>query len=152
MDISASEGHDLEAAFADLSGKRHERLDWQHSVVDLLKLLDLDYGVQFRGWLADTLDVRAGPVGSAKQNNALRKAIIKELAAAEIAWTEMRDARFRNGQCLNCGHPRHWEHRCQARCGKCLHFSHTVSQCGYPVRCIGCGHIGHMLRDCQGLE
>lgn len=118
-DVVPSEQHDLEATLTDLARKRSGRLKWQHSVVDLLKLLDLYSDLRFREWLADTLHVREGPSGSAKQNDALRKAIIKELAAAELAWREVMEFRFQDHRCLNCGNAKHWEVKCEADCGKC---------------------------------
>jgi len=118
--VTLSEQHSLEAALADLAGERHERLNWQHSVVDLLELLDLHCDARFREWLADTLDVRAGPTGSRRQDNALRDAIKEELAAAELTWMEVMDSRFQGHQCLNCGISRHWERECEDMCGKCI--------------------------------
>jgi ribosomal protein S27AE len=118
-DVVPSEQHDLEATLADLARERSEGFRWQHSVVDLLKLLDLYFDPRFREWLADTLHVREGPSRSAKQNNALRKAIINELAAAELAWKEVIKFRFQDRRCLNCGDARHWEVKCEADCGKC---------------------------------
>ncbi|KAH7380145.1 heterokaryon incompatibility protein-domain-containing protein [Pyrenochaeta sp. MPI-SDFR-AT-0127] len=119
VDVVPSEQHDLEAGLADLASERPERLDWQHSVVDLLELLGLQSDTRFRGWLADALDVRAGTNGSARQDNALRKAIINRLAAAELAWIEVIESRFQGRRCFNCGGAKHWETECKADCGKC---------------------------------
>lgn len=113
----------MEVALADLaqerSERRSERLDWQHSVIDLLKLLGLNSEPQFREWLADTLQIRAGPIGSTPHNIALREAVVQELAAAELEWKEVTKFRSRNRRCLNCGDAKHREYNCEADCGKC---------------------------------
>ena len=55
--------------------------NYQTSIVDLLKLLDLDSSLAARKELADELDVHAGTDGSAEQNIALHRAVMDKLAA-----------------------------------------------------------------------
>ena len=54
--------------------------NWRTSIVDLLKLLDLDSSLQARKDLAQELGVNAGEAGSAEQNMALSRAVWKKLA------------------------------------------------------------------------
>jgi hypothetical protein len=54
--------------------------NYQQSIVDLLKLLDLDSGITARKELAQELNVHAGESGSAEQNIALHKAVMRKLA------------------------------------------------------------------------
>ena len=54
--------------------------NYQSSIVDLLKLLDLDSSLSARTELARELGVRAGEDGSSEQNIALHRAVIKKLA------------------------------------------------------------------------
>jgi hypothetical protein len=54
--------------------------NYRTSIVDLLKLLDLDSGLADRKELADELGVHAGEPGSAEQNIALHKAVMQKLA------------------------------------------------------------------------
>ena len=54
--------------------------NWRTSIVDLLKLLDLDSSLAARKELAEELNVHAGEHGSAEQNIALSKAVWKKLA------------------------------------------------------------------------
>ena len=54
--------------------------NWQTSIVDLLKLLDLDSSLNARKELGQELDVHAGADGSAEQNIALHKAVMQKLA------------------------------------------------------------------------
>jgi len=54
--------------------------NWRTSIVDLLKLLKLDSSLEARKALADELGVHAGEHGSAEQNIALHKAVMKKLA------------------------------------------------------------------------
>ena len=58
-----------------------QKLNWKVSIVDLLRLLDLDSSLAARKELAAELNVRAGPDGSAEQNIALHKAVLARLAA-----------------------------------------------------------------------
>ncbi|WHO39435.1 DUF3597 family protein [Sphingobium sp. AP49] len=54
--------------------------NYESSIVDLLKLLDLDSSLTARKELADELGVREGADGSAEQNIALHKAVMSKLA------------------------------------------------------------------------
>jgi hypothetical protein len=54
--------------------------NYRTSIVDLLKLLDLDSSLAARKELATELNVRAGADGSAEQNIALSKAVMAKLA------------------------------------------------------------------------
>ncbi len=54
--------------------------NWRTSIVDLLKLLDLDSSLSARKELAAELGVNAGEAGSAEQNIALHKAVMRKLA------------------------------------------------------------------------
>ena len=66
--------------------------NYQTSIVDLLKLLDLDSSLSARKELADELNVHAAEDGSAEQNIALHKAVMAQLAAnGGIVPDSMRD-------------------------------------------------------------
>ncbi|MFK4874943.1 DUF3597 family protein [Novosphingobium sp. ZW T3_23] len=54
--------------------------NYQSSIVDLLKLLDLDSSLAARKELADELGVHAAEHGSAEQNIALHRAVMDSLA------------------------------------------------------------------------
>lgn len=54
--------------------------NYQSSIVDLLKLLDLDSSLDARKALANELNVHAGEPGSAEENIALHKAVMDKLA------------------------------------------------------------------------
>jgi hypothetical protein len=54
--------------------------NYQSSIVDLLKLLDLDSSLSARKELGNELGVHAGEDGSAEQNIALHKAVMAKLA------------------------------------------------------------------------
>lgn len=55
--------------------------NYRSSIVDLLKLLDLDSSLSARKELAAELDVHAGEDGTAEQNIALHRAVMDKLAA-----------------------------------------------------------------------
>ena len=55
--------------------------NYQTSIVDLLKLLDLDSSLTARKELAQELEVHADADGTAKQNIALHRAVMDKLAA-----------------------------------------------------------------------
>lgn len=65
------------AAMADMKGGGG---NYQSSIVDLLKLLDLDSSLTARKALGEELDIHAGADGSAEQNIALHRAVIAKLA------------------------------------------------------------------------
>ena len=54
--------------------------NWQTSIVDLLKLLDLDSSLAARKELANEMNVHAGADGTAEENIALHKAVMQKLA------------------------------------------------------------------------
>ncbi|WP_428489466.1 DUF3597 domain-containing protein [Rhodopila sp.] len=54
--------------------------NWQTSIVDLLKLLNLDSSLTARKELGSELNVHAGADGTAEQNIALHKAVMQKLA------------------------------------------------------------------------
>ena len=69
---------DVEAVLSDLAESRGG--NWRASIVDLLKLLDLDSSLAARKELAEELNVHAGEHGSAEQNTALSRAVWNKLA------------------------------------------------------------------------
>ena len=71
---------DVEAVLTALAAEKGGASDWRRSIVDLLKLLDLDSNLEARKELAAELDVNAGAHGSAEQNLALHKAVMRKLA------------------------------------------------------------------------
>ncbi|WP_288756980.1 DUF3597 domain-containing protein [uncultured Brevundimonas sp.] len=71
---------DVEAVLSDLAESKGGGGNWRTSIVDLLKLLDLDSSLAARKELAEELNVHAGEPGSAEQNIALSKAVWKKLA------------------------------------------------------------------------
>lgn len=70
---------DVDAVLTNLANKGGGG-NWKTSIVDLLKLLDLDSSLSARKELAQELNVHAGPDGSAEQNIALSKAVMQKLA------------------------------------------------------------------------
>lgn len=71
---------DVEAVLVDLAASKGGGGNWRTSIVDLLKLLDLDSSLSARKELAEELNVHAGEHGSAEQNIALSKAVWRKLA------------------------------------------------------------------------
>lgn len=71
---------DVEAVLVDLAASKGGGGNWRTSIVDLLKLLDLDSSLAARKELAEELNVHAGDHGSAEQNIALSKAVWQKLA------------------------------------------------------------------------
>lgn len=70
---------DVEAILEDLAREKGGGGNWRTSIVDLLKLLDMDSSLDARKELAEELNVHAGAHGSAEQNIALSKAVWKAL-------------------------------------------------------------------------
>jgi hypothetical protein len=71
---------DVEAILTGLAAKKGGGGNWKVSIVDLLRLLDLDSSLNARKELASELNVHAGEHGSAEQNIALSKAVWQQLA------------------------------------------------------------------------
>lgn len=71
---------DVEAVLTEMASMKGGGGNWRTSIVDLLKLLDLDSSLQARKELAEELGVHAGEAGSAEQNVALSKAVWRKLA------------------------------------------------------------------------
>jgi len=71
---------DVEAVLTRLASQKGGGGNWRTSIVDLLKLLDLDSSLDARKRLADELGVHAGAPGSAEENVALHKAVMRKLA------------------------------------------------------------------------
>lgn len=71
---------DVEAVLVELAAAKGGGGNWRTSIVDLLKLLDLDSSLDARKEPAAELGVNAGPHGSAEQNIALSKGVWQALA------------------------------------------------------------------------
>src|SRR5258708_39119421 len=71
---------DVEAVLTQLASKKGGGGNWRTSIVDLLKLLDLDSSLSARKDLASELNVHAGADGTTEQNIALQKAVMAKLA------------------------------------------------------------------------
>jgi hypothetical protein len=71
---------DVGAVLGEMASMKGGGGNYQTSIVDLLKLLDLDSSLAARKELADELGVHAGEDGSAEQNIALHKAVMAKLA------------------------------------------------------------------------
>ena len=71
---------DVDKVLADMASKKGGGGNYRESIVDLLKLLDLDSSLNARKELAKELNVNAGAHGSAEQNIALHQAVMRKVA------------------------------------------------------------------------
>ena len=71
---------DVGAVLTSMASAKGGGGNYQTSIVDLLKLLDLDSSLDARKELGTELGVHAGADGSAEQNIALQKAVVQKLA------------------------------------------------------------------------
>jgi hypothetical protein len=71
---------DIPAILGRLAVKRGEALNWRSSIVDLLKLLNLDYSLAARRQLAYELGYDDGMEDSAAMNMWLHREVMKKLA------------------------------------------------------------------------
>ena len=76
---SAMSEVDVEAVLIKIAAQKGGDDNWRTSIVDLLKLLDLDSSLAARTILAHELDVHAGADGSAEQNIALHRAVVQKM-------------------------------------------------------------------------
>jgi hypothetical protein len=71
---------DVTAIMDDLAGKAGQKLDWRKSIVDLMKLLDLDSSLGARKELAKELNYSGDTNDSATMNIWLHKQVMTKLA------------------------------------------------------------------------
>jgi hypothetical protein len=71
---------DVEAVLNGLAARKKERLNWRTSIVDLMKLLDLDSSLAGRKQLAQELHYTGDVNNSASMNIWLHKEVMKKLA------------------------------------------------------------------------
>jgi uncharacterized protein DUF3597 len=71
---------DVAAVLTDMAAKQPQKPDWRHSIVDLMKLLGLDSGLQARKELAQELGYTGDTGDSAAMNIWLHKQVMQKLA------------------------------------------------------------------------
>ena len=72
---------DVEKVLTEAAARKKEKLDWRRSIVDLMKVLDLDSSLQSRKELAQELGYKGELNGSAEMNIWLHKQVMQKLAA-----------------------------------------------------------------------
>lgn len=72
---------DVAAILDSLGAKNSEKLDWKHSIVDLMKLVGMDSSLSARKELAQDLHYSGDMNDSATMNMWLHKEVMKQLAA-----------------------------------------------------------------------
>jgi hypothetical protein len=70
---------DIDAVLTQLAATHHERLDWKHSIVDFLKVLNLDSSLAARRELATELHYSGDEHDTAAMNIWLHREVIAEL-------------------------------------------------------------------------
>ena len=70
----------MEAVLQGLASKSSQKLNWKTSIVDLMKLLDLDSSLENRKELARELGYKGDTNDSATMNVWLHKQVMKQLA------------------------------------------------------------------------
>ena len=71
---------DVAAVLDGLAAKNPEKLDWKHSIVDLMKLVGMDSSLTARKQLAAELHYTGNPNDSASMNVWLHKEVLKKLS------------------------------------------------------------------------
>ena len=71
---------DVAAVLAELASKKKEKLDWRHSIVDLMKVIDLESSHSARKELAKELNYTGNMKDSATMNIWLHKQVMIKLA------------------------------------------------------------------------
>jgi hypothetical protein len=71
---------DVAAVLTKLAAQNKEKLDWRHSIVDLMKLLNLDSSLAARKELATELHYSGDKNDSATMNMWLQKQVMQKLA------------------------------------------------------------------------
>jgi hypothetical protein len=78
---AAAQGVDVEKVLTERTAQKKEKLDWRKSIVDLMKVLDLDSSLGARKELAKELGYTGDLNGSAEMNIWLHKQVMQKLAA-----------------------------------------------------------------------
>jgi hypothetical protein len=79
-DAASGGGVDVAAILNDLASKNSQKLNWKTSIVDLMKLLDMDSSYSNRKDLAKELNFDGDMNDSASMNIWLHKQVMRELA------------------------------------------------------------------------
>jgi len=77
----AASSVDLAAVLDKLAAKNPEKLDWKHSIVDLMKLVGMDSSLSARKELAHDLHYSGDTNDSAAMNMWLHEEVMRQLAA-----------------------------------------------------------------------
>ncbi|PZO72924.1 MAG: hypothetical protein DI640_10630 [Sphingomonas taxi] len=77
--VAPAQAVDVEAVLSGIATKKGSDLNWRTSIVDLMKLLDLDSSLDNRKELATELGYTGAKDGSAEMNMWLIKAVMREL-------------------------------------------------------------------------
>ena len=72
---------DVEAVLNGMAAKNSEKLDWKHSIVDLMKLVGMESSLAERKELAKELGYTGDTGDSAKMNTWLHKTVLARVAA-----------------------------------------------------------------------
>jgi uncharacterized protein DUF3597 len=78
--VSGAANVDVEAVVTRLAAQKKEKLDWRRSIVDLMKVLDLDSSLSARKQLAQELHYTGDTSDSAAMNIWLHKQVMRKLA------------------------------------------------------------------------
>lgn len=78
--VETAEPFDVTGYLNDLGSKSKEKLDWQVSIVDLMKLVGVDSNLSARKQLAKELNYDGDTSDSAKMNIWLHKQVMTKLA------------------------------------------------------------------------
>jgi hypothetical protein len=76
----AKQNVDVGAVLDGLASKNSQKLDWKHSIVDMMKLLDMDSSLSARKELASELHYSGDTNDSAGMNIWLHKQVMQKLA------------------------------------------------------------------------
>jgi hypothetical protein len=78
--VQATQNVDVAAVLDGLAAKNAQKLDWKHSIVDMMKLLDMDSSLSARKELASELHYSGDTDDSAAMNIWLHKQVMQKLA------------------------------------------------------------------------
>jgi len=81
-DSTRSAPVDIEAVLNQRAAQKQEKLNWQSSIVDLMKLVDLDPSLENRKTLAHELGYSGDTHDTAQMNVWLHRAVMQRLAAS----------------------------------------------------------------------